>query len=751
MVGEAELLLRLDLGRQAVAVPAEPALDPAAAHGLVAGHHVLDVAGQQVAVVRQAVGERRAVVEDVLVGAVHPASRASTEATKVLSPAQWSSTRRSTSGRLGAGRHAGAVGVILRVRHRWSLSSRWSRSCRATRRTNGRRRDPRYHLAWPAGAAGPARWSAVTGRIPSGSTEVRWPATCSSGGSPVIAGSMPLLPGYRDRHDRPQTHRPQGSRGRSAQVGEPEGDLALGAVGESEACTRFSRLDRDRSPRMVPAAAFRPSVAPTRPGPRRSPGRRRGPAATSGPLVMNPSAAGRTPSPRARRSAGRPARRPSSAAPWPRSAQPLRSNRTSTSPTRPRRTASGLISTSVRSVTLVHPSSLARSLVTAGARLPGARAGAAGAAGRRRRAAGTPGRAGVHGRGLLAVEPAQAQPVPSTRASTSRRPGQRWPSRPSPRRGSPARPAEYATAIRRTPAASTPRAVPAGDLVAACGRAGPSARCSSAPAAGRPARWPPPAPRAARPGRAPGPASRGGRASGRPAARPRPRRVRTADSAARALERHRLGRGRSAPPPRPAGSRLPPARHATCTVDTGAGPGPAWISAARSANGTVRTSRRRSSHSAADLGRGEPAVRVGSDPDRHGRRHRRPDAAQPRRQRAQPGQMRRTGGLAVDRRRHHVGGGHAAGAGGTGAGRPPPRTTSGRRCGRTCRAATAPAAAATPISTQAGPARRRPRRRDQRDLAPRPAGRPAAGTRRSSTSMGGHAPQRIEAGDSLRA
>jgi len=72
LVLDAELLLRLDLGGQAVAVPAEAALHPAAAHGLVARHHVLDVAGQQVAVVRQAVGERRAVVEDVLVAALLP-------------------------------------------------------------------------------------------------------------------------------------------------------------------------------------------------------------------------------------------------------------------------------------------------------------------------------------------------------------------------------------------------------------------------------------------------------------------------------------------------------------------------------------------------------------------------------------------------------------------------------------------------------------------------------------------------------
>ena len=68
--GQAELLLRLHLGGQAVAVPAEPPLHPAPAHGLVARHDVLDVAGEQVAVVRQPVGERWPVVEDVLVGPV---------------------------------------------------------------------------------------------------------------------------------------------------------------------------------------------------------------------------------------------------------------------------------------------------------------------------------------------------------------------------------------------------------------------------------------------------------------------------------------------------------------------------------------------------------------------------------------------------------------------------------------------------------------------------------------------------------
>ena len=51
-------------------VPTEATLDLVATLGLVAGDEVLGVAGEQVAVVGQAVGEGRAVVEDELVFAV---------------------------------------------------------------------------------------------------------------------------------------------------------------------------------------------------------------------------------------------------------------------------------------------------------------------------------------------------------------------------------------------------------------------------------------------------------------------------------------------------------------------------------------------------------------------------------------------------------------------------------------------------------------------------------------------------------
>ena len=70
LLGDAELLHRLELGRQAVRVPAEDAVDLLAAHRLEPREEVLRIAGQQMPVVRKPVGERWAVVEDPLVGAL---------------------------------------------------------------------------------------------------------------------------------------------------------------------------------------------------------------------------------------------------------------------------------------------------------------------------------------------------------------------------------------------------------------------------------------------------------------------------------------------------------------------------------------------------------------------------------------------------------------------------------------------------------------------------------------------------------
>ena len=64
--GELQLRLGVQLGRQAMAVPAEAALDHLAAHGLVARHQVLHEAGDDVPVMRKPVGEGRAVIEDEL-------------------------------------------------------------------------------------------------------------------------------------------------------------------------------------------------------------------------------------------------------------------------------------------------------------------------------------------------------------------------------------------------------------------------------------------------------------------------------------------------------------------------------------------------------------------------------------------------------------------------------------------------------------------------------------------------------------
>mmetsp|Transcript_3715 Transcript_3715/g.9272 ORF Transcript_3715/g.9272 Transcript_3715/m.9272 type:complete len:417 (-) Transcript_3715:124-1374(-) len=70
---ELQHLLRLLLHGQAVAVPAEAARHVVARLAGVARHNVLDGASQDVAIVRQASGEGRAIVEDVLRLALRPA------------------------------------------------------------------------------------------------------------------------------------------------------------------------------------------------------------------------------------------------------------------------------------------------------------------------------------------------------------------------------------------------------------------------------------------------------------------------------------------------------------------------------------------------------------------------------------------------------------------------------------------------------------------------------------------------------
>ena len=62
-----ELLLGLHLRGKAVTIPTEAAVDLVAPHRLIAGDNIFHIAGQQVAMMRQSVGERWAVVEHELI------------------------------------------------------------------------------------------------------------------------------------------------------------------------------------------------------------------------------------------------------------------------------------------------------------------------------------------------------------------------------------------------------------------------------------------------------------------------------------------------------------------------------------------------------------------------------------------------------------------------------------------------------------------------------------------------------------
>ena len=130
---EPELALRLELGGQAVGVPPEPALDAPAAHRLVARHDVLDVPGQQVPVVGQAVGEGGPVVEHELVGAVLTGRAVldGGDEGAVLVPVLQDALL--DLGEAGARRNArpavdgaGRIGADLRVHHgSWSPAAAW--------------------------------------------------------------------------------------------------------------------------------------------------------------------------------------------------------------------------------------------------------------------------------------------------------------------------------------------------------------------------------------------------------------------------------------------------------------------------------------------------------------------------------------------------------------------------------------------------------------------------------------------------
>jgi hypothetical protein len=72
LAGQSQFPFGRHFGRQAVTIPAESAFHPLAAHRFVTRYDVLDESGQQMPVMRQPVGERRAVVENEFVVTVRP-------------------------------------------------------------------------------------------------------------------------------------------------------------------------------------------------------------------------------------------------------------------------------------------------------------------------------------------------------------------------------------------------------------------------------------------------------------------------------------------------------------------------------------------------------------------------------------------------------------------------------------------------------------------------------------------------------
>ena len=222
---DAELLLDHHLGGQAVAVPAEAALDAVAAHRAVARHRVLDVPGEQVAVVRQAVGERRTVVEHELVGVGAPVDRRLERAVRIPELQD-------------AGLHGGERGLRLDVgvAHRMAPAGGAARvpgpppsggwALQVGRVSAGRRRAP--------GAPNPrARSAAWRSRVP---RPVRRPTACR----------WPTAAGDARRRARPGLDRPcPATRGRVAQPLALGDDVLLEVidVGDQEVAPGDERLD----------------------------------------------------------------------------------------------------------------------------------------------------------------------------------------------------------------------------------------------------------------------------------------------------------------------------------------------------------------------------------------------------------------------------------------------------------------------------------------------------------------------------
>ena len=151
LVGDPQCAFGLEFGGQPVGVPAEATFDVVTEHRLVAPDDVLDVAGEEVAVVGQAVGEGRAVVEDELIVAVAP------RGTFLHGPAEGVVGVPVGQGRLfhvgegGVGLDLGVpvAGVEPVLRHGvLGVVSGAARSRDDARRC----REPRYHPAWCAGA-----------------------------------------------------------------------------------------------------------------------------------------------------------------------------------------------------------------------------------------------------------------------------------------------------------------------------------------------------------------------------------------------------------------------------------------------------------------------------------------------------------------------------------------------------------------------------------------------------------------------